>query len=72
MARVALAPAARSTVRFTLTTDDLTFLGAALEPRLEPGLFELFVGHSADRKALLSAQVRVVDQDSADGSDHPR
>jgi beta-glucosidase len=60
MAKIALEPKGRGTVRFTLATEDLTFLGADLKPRLEPGAIELYVGRTADRETLLRATVRVV------------
>jgi beta-glucosidase len=69
MAKIGLAAGARGTVRMTLATDALAFLGHDLEPRLEPGLFELFVGPTAspDRLlkicvSLLPAQARLLDE----------
>ena len=53
MAKIALAAGARGTVRMTVTTDALAFLGNDLKPRLEPGLFELFVGPAASSDRLL-------------------
>jgi beta-glucosidase len=60
VARIALEPGARGTVRFELSTEDLTFLGPDLAPRLEPGVFEIHVGPSAARDALLKTTVRLV------------
>jgi beta-glucosidase len=45
--KVALAPGARETVRFTLRRQDLEFLGADLKPTVEPGRFELWIAPSA-------------------------
>ena len=53
MAKIALAAGERGTVRMTLAADDLSFVGNDIAPRLEPGLFELFVGPSAAREGLL-------------------
>ena len=53
MAKIALAAGARGTVRMTVTTDALAFLGNDLKPLLEPGLFELFVGPAASSDRLL-------------------
>jgi beta-glucosidase len=53
MAKIALAAGERGTVRMTLPADALGFVGNDVTPRLEPGLFELFVGPSADRGRLL-------------------
>ena len=47
-------------VRFTLAADDLAFLGPDLAPRLEPGMFELFVGRSAAHAKLLRTSVRLL------------
>lgn len=57
-AKAVLAPGARTTVQFVLTPDDLSFLDANLQPRIEPGMFEVFVGPSADRTRLLAASIR--------------
>jgi beta-glucosidase len=45
--KVALAPGARETVRFTMRRQDLEFLGADLKPTVEPGKFELWIAPSA-------------------------
>nr|WP_248309310.1 glycoside hydrolase family 3 N-terminal domain-containing protein [Bosea sp. AK1] len=57
--KVALAPGDMNTVRFTLSSDQLRFLGADLEPLLEPGLFDVFVGPSADPAQLQMLELRV-------------
>ncbi|PPQ39471.1 beta-glucosidase [Rhodoblastus acidophilus] len=54
-AKVALAPGETRTVTFTLAAQALACLGPDLTPRLEPGDFDISVGLSADRRALLSA-----------------
>ena len=43
----------RGTVRLIVAADALAFLGEDLTPRLEPGLFELFVGTAAHPDSLL-------------------
>ena len=45
--RLALAPGASETVRFTLTRAQLTFLGQDLQPTVEPGLFDVWIAPSA-------------------------
>ncbi|MEI5688614.1 glycoside hydrolase family 3 N-terminal domain-containing protein [Sphingomonas kyungheensis] len=45
--RLALAPGASETVRFTLTRAQLTFLGQDLRPTVEPGLFDVWIAPSA-------------------------
>jgi beta-glucosidase len=60
LAKIMLAPGERGSVQFTLTTDDLAFLGRDLAPRLEPGIFEILVGPSAARNNLLGTQVRLI------------
>ncbi|WP_271299088.1 glycoside hydrolase family 3 N-terminal domain-containing protein [Sphingomonas sp. CV7422] len=45
--RLALAPGASETVRFTLTRAQLTFLGQDLHPTVEPGLFDVWIAPSA-------------------------
>ncbi len=57
-AKVELAPRQKSAVVFNLAADDLSCLDADLQPRLEPGDFDVFVGLSADRRFLLSARLR--------------
>jgi len=60
MAKIALGPGERGSVRLKLTTDDLTFIGTDLEPRLEPGSFEIFVGPVAQKDLLLQTSIRVL------------
>jgi beta-glucosidase len=60
MTKLALAPRKVETARLTLATDDLTFLGHDLEPKLEPGIIELFVGPAAREDRLLKARARIV------------
>jgi beta-glucosidase len=60
MARIALAAGARGTVRMRLAADALTFVGNDIAPRLEPGLFELFVGPSANREGLLKICINLL------------
>lgn len=47
------------TMRFTLSPDQLSFLGPDLEPTLEPGTFEILVGPSADLARLQTLELRV-------------
>ncbi len=56
-AKCLLSPGSSETVRLTLSTDELKFLGPDLKPRLEAGVFEIFVGPSADADGLLKAHV---------------
>ena len=60
MAKIALGPGERGSVRLQLTTDDLTFIGTDLEPRLEPGIFEVLVGPSAKKEDLLQTTIRLL------------
>ena len=59
MAKATLDPGERRNMRFTLDTDDLTFLGHDLKPVLEPGEIHLLVGPKADRSALKEARIEV-------------
>ncbi|MGH6912533.1 MAG: glycoside hydrolase family 3 N-terminal domain-containing protein, partial [Geminicoccales bacterium] len=61
MAKIALEPGARGTVRFVLAAEDLAFLGTDLAPRLEPGRFDLLVGPSAARETLLHTSLRLLE-----------
>ncbi|MGE0118354.1 MAG: glycoside hydrolase family 3 N-terminal domain-containing protein [Dongiaceae bacterium] len=70
-AKVTIRPGRRETVRFALATDALAFLGPDLVPRLEPGVFEIFVGPSAARDVLLKATVRLGDTASGYRTDVP-
>ncbi len=60
MAKIVLGPGERGSVQLKLTTDDLTFIDTDLEPRLEPGTFELFVGPAAQKDLLLQTSIRVL------------
>jgi beta-glucosidase len=68
VAKIALNPGMRGTVRFTLETDDLAFVGPDLAPRLESGVFEIHVGPSAARQGLLKTTVELVAGDPPDAS----
>ena len=57
-AKLTLAPGERRSVRFALKRDDFSFLDAKLEPRVEPGAFEILLGPCADRKRLRSVTIR--------------
>jgi beta-glucosidase len=57
-AKIRLAPGKRGVVRFELVPEDFSFLDANLQPRLEPGAFEILVGPSADRTRLTSTTIR--------------
>jgi beta-glucosidase len=60
IAKARLEAGQSETVRVTLSSDDLTFLGNDHAPVLEPGLIEFFAGPSAREQDLLKAQVHVV------------
>ena len=60
MAKITLAPGERGSVQLKLTTDDLAFIGTDLEPHLEPGSFEIFVGPSAQKDTLLQTSIRLL------------
>jgi beta-glucosidase len=71
VAKIALDPGKHGTVRFSLGTDDLAFVGPDLAPRLEPGAFEIHVGPSAARQSLLGITLELVaDEPHAPGSAH--
>ncbi len=59
MAKVRLAPGERRTVTLEVPVRELEFLDAELQPRLEPGEFEVYVGPTAAALALLRAKLRV-------------
>jgi beta-glucosidase len=73
VAKITLDPGAHGTVRFTLETDDLTFLGPDLAPRLEAGVFEIHVGPSALRQRLLATTLELLTDEPTDvvGSAQP-
>ena len=58
VAKAVLASGERKSVRFVLGYDDLAFLDRKLTPRVEPGIFEIFIGPSAERARLISTTVR--------------
>jgi beta-glucosidase len=60
MAKITLGPSERGSVRLQLATDDLAFIGTDLEPRLEAGTFDLFVGPSAKKETLLQTTIRLL------------
>jgi beta-glucosidase len=57
--RIALAARETARLEWRLTTDAFRFLGADLEPVLEPGRIEIHVGQSADPAELLTAFVEL-------------
>jgi beta-glucosidase len=57
---VTLEPGARASLTFTLDPADFAVLGPDLKPRLEPGVFDLLVGDSADRAGLKGVAVTLV------------
>ncbi|MBV8961985.1 MAG: glycoside hydrolase family 3 C-terminal domain-containing protein [Hyphomicrobiales bacterium] len=58
--KISLAPAQGGTIRFTISAEDLTFLGPDLAPQLEAGGFDILVGQSADRNKMLSTQIELI------------
>lgn len=50
--KVALAPGESRKVTFTLQRDDLTFIGARMEPTVEAGAFQLWIAPSAEADGL--------------------
>ncbi|NLH83123.1 MAG: beta-glucosidase, partial [Phyllobacteriaceae bacterium] len=57
---VDLAPGETRELVFGLTADDFALLGPDLQPRLEPGRFDLSVGFSADRAVLKTVSVELL------------
>jgi beta-glucosidase len=57
IAKATLEPGAKARLAFRLEAEDLAFIGPDLQPRLEPGAIDLFVGPSADPAQLLTARV---------------
>jgi beta-glucosidase len=55
--KVLLEPGEAMSVDFTLAPEDFAFLDERLEPIVEPGDFDIFVGRSADRRNLLAAKI---------------
>jgi beta-glucosidase len=60
MAKAALAPGERRTVRLTLECSAFAILDERLAPRLEPGALEIYVGPTARADALLKTTVKIV------------
>ncbi len=58
-ARISLPPGLSTSVRFDLTSDDLSFPGQDGQPHLEAGEVQIFVGPSAERKSLKGCVVLV-------------
>ncbi|MFS0773282.1 glycoside hydrolase family 3 N-terminal domain-containing protein [Sphingomonas sp. 1P08PE] len=52
--KVALAPGASETVRFTLTREQLEFLGLDMQPTVEPGTFDVWIAPSAQAAGVHS------------------
>jgi len=50
--KVALAPSASEEVRFTLTRENLLFLGADMQPTVEPGTFDVWIAPSAEAEGV--------------------
>lgn len=59
-ATVDLAPGEVREIAFELAATDFELLGPDLEPRLEPGRFDLSLGFSADRASLKTVSVELV------------
>ena len=59
MAKVRLAPGERRTVTLEVPVQELEFLDADLQPRLEPGEFEVCVGPTAAPLGLLRTTLRL-------------
>ena len=55
--KIRLDPGERGTARLVIDTAALSFLGPDLEPRLEPGSFEIRVGPSADPRRQIVAEL---------------
>ncbi len=55
--KIRLDPGERGTARLVLSTEAFSFLGPDLEPRLEPGSFEIRVGPSADPRRQIVAEL---------------
>jgi len=58
--RIALGAGQRRNLSWQLPVSALTFLGADLNPVLEPGRFEIHVGQSADPRGFLSCGIEVM------------
>src|SRR5271163_3699343 len=57
--KVVLAAKQRGRAAWRLPVEDLSFIGPALKPILEPGRFEIHVGQSADPDELLTSVIEV-------------
>ncbi len=57
MAKADLGPGELKTLRFTLNTNDIAFLGHDLQPVLEAGEIVLLVGQNADRSGMKEARI---------------
>lgn len=62
--RVALEPGESKTLRFTLSRDDLTFVGQDGKPKLEPGMFDAMVGSLSTSFDVRTAPARASNQPS--------
>ena len=58
-AKVPLQPGASETLAFTLTREDMSFIGPNNKPVVEPGAFEVHVGNQTQRFELLGAAAAV-------------
>jgi beta-glucosidase len=58
--RIALRPGGRGTLTWHLPVAALSFVDADLTPVLEPGQFEIHVGHSADPAELVTTRIEVL------------
>jgi len=57
--KATLEPGEKTTLAFELVADDLAFIGPDLQPRLEPGAIDLFVGPSAEANRLLGTRIEL-------------
>ncbi|HKQ52794.1 MAG TPA: glycoside hydrolase family 3 N-terminal domain-containing protein [Pyrinomonadaceae bacterium] len=57
-AKVYLEPGQSKTLSFTLTPDDLSYIGSDNKPVIEPGDFSVMVGNLTDRFTLTAGQTR--------------
>ena len=58
--RIALGPGERGNLTWALPVSTLTFLSTDLHPVLEPGVFEIHVGQSADPSGFLSGSIELM------------
>jgi len=59
--RITLQPGEKRTVTFTIGPNDLSLLGADMQPVVEPGVFDIMVGpSSADTTMLHSTKVEII------------